>query len=166
MKTTLFILALGFILCTSAGYSYAQPEEGERPLKKIQQFKKMKLLELLDMEEAAANAFLVKYDKWQKDIMQLTQKRNDLAADMKIAMEKKAGDAEINTLLDGLADVSKRLEEMKFAMFADLRTVLTPRQAVKLAVFEMQFQKKLHDSIDRLRDRGRDHQRGPGLRGE
>ena len=130
----------------------AQSGDNDRPLRKIEQFKKMKLLEVLDLDEAAANTFLAKYDKWEKQIIQLMQARSEMAMDMKIRLERKAPDSELTSLLDSLVETSKKYEDTKFAMFADMRSVLTPRQAVKFSLFEMQFQRKLHESIDKLRD--------------
>ena len=155
MKTLAIILALITAIGVSTVPVSAQP--GDQPMRKIEQFKKMKLLELLDMDEATANKFLIKYDKWQRDIIQMTEDRNSLAMELKMAMDTKAADDKLNGILDKLVDVTIKLDNAKHDMFIDLRTVLSPRQAVKLAAFEMQFQKKLHESLDKLREHGRDH---------
>ncbi len=154
LASALVVLAIAL----GAGRAAAQPED--RPLKKIEQFKKMKLLDLLDLSDEAASKFLVKYDKWTKDIVDLTQQRNDLALDLKLVLDKKGNDDQINGLLDKLVEVSGKLDGMKHDMFVDLRTVLTPTQAAKLAFFEGQFQRRLQESLNKLRRGGQGG--GPG----
>jgi hypothetical protein len=157
---TLIVMSIIAIIASGAGRVLAQPDD--KPMKKIEQFKKMKLLDVLDLDEASANKFLVKYDKWSKDIVALTKDRNSLAIDLKLTIDKKGSDADINALLDKLVDVSGRLDAMKHDMFVDLRTILTPVQAAKLAFFEGQFKKKLEESLNKLRGDGRPG--GPGPR--
>src|ERR1035437_1741525 len=108
MKHPAFILIFALMLVTIAGRTVAQPPGpgGEHQMKKVEQFKKMKLLETLDLDEASANKFLVRYDKWQKDIGDLMLQQQDLAMEMKIAMDRKADDATLNGVLDKIVDVT------------------------------------------------------------
>ena len=156
MKHPAFTLIFALVLFSIAGFTVAQPPGpgGEHQMRKVEQFKKMKLLETLDLDEATANKFLVRYDKWQKEIGDLMTQHQDLAMEMKIAMDRKSDDATLNGILDKLVDVTIKTDDAKHEMFKDLRTMLTPTQAVKLAVFEKQFQKKLHESIDKLNEGG------------
>jgi len=150
-----FALCLFFV----GGVAPVSAQRGDKPMQRIQQFKKMKLLETLDLDEETANKFLVKYDKWEKQISDINQQRMILVQELRLAMEKKAGDDEINHTLDSLVDYTTKADDARHQMYADLRSILTAKQAAKLALFEAQFQRKLQETLNRLQERHGD--RGP-----
>jgi Spy/CpxP family protein refolding chaperone len=154
-------LAVVTIACIVAGLAalpiYAQgPGGGDeaKPMQKIQQFKKMKLLERLNMDEATADKFLVKYDKWEKQLMDLNHQRSILVQELHLALEKKAGDGEINSTLDSLIELTSQVDKTRHDMYTDLRTVLSPKQAAMLALFEARFQRELANSLNRMSHHG------------
>jgi len=127
-------------------------QDDGKPMQKIQQFKKLRLLEKLNLDEETANKFLVKYDKWERQIMDLNHERSITIQELKLAIEKKAGDDELNGKLDSLVACTAKVEDARRAMFADLRSILTPKQATTLALFEAQFQKELHHALGKLEE--------------
>jgi hypothetical protein len=156
MKKIVYVFTLCLFLGGMVAPACAQ--RGDKPMQKIQQFKKMKLLETLDLDEETANKFLVKYDKWEKQISDINQQRMILVQELRLAMEKKAGDDEINHTLDSLVDYTTKADDARHQMFSDMRSILSAKQAAKLALFEAQFQRKLQETLNKLQQhRGMGH---------
>lgn len=151
------IVSAAIVCCFLIGIAApVRAQRPDKPMQKIQQFKKMKLLETLDMDETTANQFLVKYDKWEKQLADVNQQRMILVQELQLAMEKKAGDDDLNKTLDSLVDYTTKADDTRHQMFADLRSILTPKQAAKLALFEAQFERKLRDTLEKIQQR-REH---------
>jgi len=126
MKKIIYILSLCLAFGAISVPLHAQ--KGDKPLQKIQQFKKMKLLETLDLDEETANKFLVKYDKWEKQLADNHEQRGILVQELRLALEKKSGDDDLNHTIDSLVDLAKKADDMRHQMFEDLRSILSAKQ--------------------------------------
>jgi len=152
--TALVMLAGGSLLPLRAQGMHDDGQDERKPMQKIQQFKKMELLDRLNLDEATSDKFLVKYDKWEKELMELNHQRSILVQELHLSMEKKSGDEELNSELDSLIDLTSKVDKTRHDMYVDLRSILTAKQAANLALFEAQFQKRLSNSLNKMQHRG------------
>ena len=148
--TAILLLVGGLTLPLHAQDPPPQGMDEGRPMQKIQQFKKMKLLERLNLDEATADKFLVKYDKWERQLMDLNHQRSILIQELRLDLEKKSGDGELNAKLDSLVDMTSKVEDTRHQMYADIRSILTAKQAAIFALFEANFQRELANTLNRM----------------
>ncbi|HET7152187.1 MAG TPA: hypothetical protein VFJ29_00335, partial [Candidatus Kapabacteria bacterium] len=93
----------------------------------------------------------------------INEQRMILVEELKVSLDKKASDDEINHTIDSLVDYATKADDTRRQMFSDLRSILTAKQAAKVALFEAQFQKKLRETLSRMQQH-RDHgMEGPHL---
>lgn len=150
-STTLFLVIL-FIQFVSAPLQ-AQTRS-HKMSQKIEELRKIKLLDVLDLEGEQVEKFFAIYNKHQHslvknraDIDQATELINTMlesgVSDLKLAQETEA-------LRKAIRDKNKILE----TRFDDIKSVLSSKQYAAYVVFETKFQEELQRKIiDRIRER-------------
>lgn len=155
-------LALAALVTTTV---VAQPRpEGprEKGAERLAQFKKLRLIEVLDLDEQTAEKFFVRYNEGQKKIDQARKDLQEAVGELEAAVKAKVSDAELNGKSE---QVVKRIQQFSQAITERLnavRPLLSPQQYAKLVVFEVRFTEALQRALLR---RGGPEGDGPGKRG-
>lgn len=120
---------------------------------RLMQVKKMKLIEVLDMDEATAEKFFVKYNLAQNAI-ETAQKNLDTTLKALHAAIDNNDAARMRELTDRSLKSHAVLQDAVAAMFTSVRPVLSEVQFAKLIVFEARFQEEIRRRLmERRRDR-------------
>ncbi|MCX7929220.1 MAG: hypothetical protein N2663_00640 [Chlorobi bacterium] len=125
----------------------AQPPAAEQGHKRLAQFKKLKLIETLDLDEQTAEKFFVRYNEGQKKIDQARKELHDAVDELEAAVKAKVSDSELNGKSE---QVVKRMQQFAQAITERLNAVrhlLTPQQYAKLVVFEVRFMESLQRAL-------------------
>lgn len=126
------------LLICSASQAMAQPPGGERE-KKFRQFKELKLLETLDLNEDAAREFLLRYSAHQKAISEAKRKLEESVAELREAVQNKAPEETLKRLNDA---VNKCFNDMQNAVrnaTLDVRSILGEEKYARFLIFEHRF---------------------------
>jgi len=110
---------------------------------KIENMKKMKLLEYLDLNEDQADKFLVKYSAGSKAIMDNMKKADDLSDKLKDAMKDNSGSKEAVALADELMKAQKSIDDAKAQLMENMKSILPAEKFTKYIYFEANFQKEV-----------------------
>lgn len=156
------IMVLLLVFSLSA---FAHHEKKAKAMERIQTLKKMKLIEHLDLDEAAAEKFFIKYNRLESEL-QAKMKEMDQVVH-KLDIELKADNpnqAEVNKLTENLLKLQNELHELNMKKFREVKPLLTDAQYAKYLVFEKKFFDELRSRIMDFRDKKGRH-KGRGDRG-
>ncbi len=152
LSKILVFLFISIISFQSGAELLAQP--GPKALKRIQQVKKMKMLDELNLDDKVADKFLIKYGAWEdkmnekKEAIDIARKELDLAVQKK--EDKSLLTQKSNKFLEAMADMGKtHLEKNN-----DMRNVLNEEQYAKFLIFEDRFMHDLQKTMFRMMKKG------------
>lgn len=128
-------------LICSATISIAQPPFHAR--ERISEFKKIKLLEILNLDEQTSEKFLAKYNFAEKIITEKLEKLQDAMLDLEYALRKKSGKEEITKNTQKVMDAQHDLLNTMFEQQKQIKTVLNEEQFAKYLLFENKFRGEL-----------------------
>ncbi len=133
-------------------------DELMRQRRHIEQFRMLKLLETLQLQEGQEEEFIARFYARRRDQRALHHAREQLFDQLHDGLRADTlRDEQIVTLVDDIQQIRDQEYESQRAFLADIRTVLTPEQYGKLVVFQERFEYELLRTIDRFR-------RGPAPR--
>jgi hypothetical protein len=142
MKMFRLCLVLGLPLIL-ASKIWAQPDSNF--IEKIQQMKKKKLLEKLELPKEKTEAFLAVYDRYSDDERQLMRDKQALFRRLvhMTALGGDVADEKINQTIDQINELERKIIGRHEAVLEQLRGTLTASQTARFIVFEQNFQFRL-----------------------
>lgn len=143
----------------------AQPDPG-KARQRLAQFKKLKLIEVLDLDEQTAEKFFIRYNEGQKKIDQARLELQQSVRELQDAVRAKVSDAELNAKSDHVVKQMQQLAQAMTERLAAVRPLLSPQQYAKLVVFEVRFTEALQRTLMQRAKPGmreRDRRRIPPL---
>ena len=134
------------------------PGEGPRGRRHLEQFRMLKLLELLDLNEDQEVQFLVEFKALRERQMVLQQEREQVTTRLAEGLRADTlKDAQIEALVKRIFDLRRAYGQASEDSFNRIRGILTPEQAGRLIVFQERFELELLGQVRSFRER-----RGPG----
>ncbi len=122
--------------------------------KRIEDFRKVKLLDILDLQDNQVEKFFAVYNKHQKRHEQLRLEIDAASKELQHLISTNASEA---VLLPKVEELRKLIREMGKEIeqrFDDVKPVLTPSQYAQYVVFESRFRDELQRLIiDRIKQR-------------
>lgn len=156
---------LAIILIAVQSNIFAQP--AFRAKERIAEFKKMKLLEVLDLDEKSSEKFLAKYNSAEKAIREKQEKLDEAILDLEYLIRKKANKEDLTKQSQKVMDLQRDLMNTMFEQQKEIKSVLTEEQFARYLVFENRFREQLQKAIiERAKGRGWQNRNGdtPGPR--
>jgi Spy/CpxP family protein refolding chaperone len=143
------IFMIMLISVFTANLAIAQDFAPEELHDRISTVKKMKLLEILNLDEDQTDKFIAKYSFWENKLKKSRHEMRKKAEELEKTLREDAGDAEI-------AKKSQELLELQKAHFKEMgqfheamQAVLDDKQFAKFQVFEIKFPAELKKLIKR-----------------
>lgn len=159
-KSLILLAFTTLLLLGNTTFSSGQPalEKGKR----LQQFKKMKLMEVLDLNEEQSVKFFARYNDEQKKVMEAHHVLEEAMEKLHSAVKSNETD-KIKALTDEVLKLHSENQQATSNMIRSLRPLLDDIRFAKLVLFESKFQKELqktlwnmkreHHDVDKDRDR-------------
>ncbi|MFN3780944.1 MAG: hypothetical protein ACK4SO_02070 [Candidatus Kapaibacteriota bacterium] len=142
-----------FTLFIIANALYSQP--AFRAKERIAEFKKMKLLEILDLDEKTSEKFLAKYNSAEKTIREKQEKLDEAILDLEYLIRKNSTKEEISKQTQKVLDLQKELANTMFEQQKEIRSVLNEEQFARYVIFENRFRERLQKAIiERAKGKG------------
>ncbi|MGA9364477.1 MAG: hypothetical protein WBW16_08930 [Bacteroidota bacterium] len=133
---------------------------GER-MRRIEQFKKVRLMEVLQLDDQESVRFFNRYGKFEEEVRGLERERNAIIDDLDSLVKQDEKPEAYQKDFDDLIALGQKVADARARFYKDVQGVLTPQQAAKLVVFERDFGRELREMIQ---DVQRERRRGPGPR--
>lgn len=143
MKKLAFSLA--FILLFSS--LYAQPRKAKE---RISMLKKVKLLEVLELDESTSEKVLIKYNAWENKIEEQMERFDEVEEELAKAI-KKGNKEEIKSISNKFIKERDKIIEIAMERDKDMRTLLNDEQFAKYLIFEKRFRKELGEQLMKRR---------------
>jgi hypothetical protein len=135
-----------FAAFSMRGLAQENPPQGQgRALERVEQFKKIRLMEVLNLDEQNSIKFFARYNKYQELLRDLRKKQAQALARIQALRKSNAADAEYGKMVDELLTLESQINEAKSKYVEELKPVLTSKQLVEYLVFEARFQQNLRE---------------------
>jgi hypothetical protein len=156
MKDSRLILAFVLVLAFGNPFLFAQ-EEHQRPdpgAERIEQFKKIRLMDALKMDEETSIRFFSRYNKHSTAMRDIGKNRNDRIDQLQKLIHTDASDEDINKAITDITVLDGKMMDERSRFMTELREVLTVKQLGKYVVFERNFNQNLRELMREVaRDR-------------
>ena len=150
-------LSLFVLLFWGTFISYAQPPGGFLPRgrERLDQFRKLKLIEVLDLTEENALRFFAKLNEHENKMQEIQKQRNDLIDSLEILVNVNASDKTLEKMFDGLMEIETKTMNERKNFRGEVKGILTTEQMAKFFVFERKFRSEVRDVMEeKMRDKG------------
>jgi hypothetical protein len=147
MKKSIFLFLFVFLFNAFS----AQAQEGffhgrmnpER-MKKIDQLEKIKLMDILDVDEETLVRFFKRFGEFKSKTWELFSRKDSLAKEVQnVLNDSDASDKEITETLDELFEIDKQICALKSEFFLTAKEILPPQELAKFLTFEQKFRREL-----------------------
>jgi hypothetical protein len=138
--------ALAISFFTVAAQDEQPPIKG-KAAERIEQFKKIRIMEVLALDEQNSIKFFARYNKNLEAMKDLRQKQVQALARIQNLRNAKASDNEYAKVVNELRSLEDQTHQAKSRYIDDLKDVLTNKQLAEYLVFEVRFQQNLRDLV-------------------
>jgi len=143
-------LVFSFLILTLAMNLVAQPK---RAKERISTLKKVKLLEVLDLDESTSEKVLLKYNAWENKIEDQMKKIDEVEEELVKAI-KKGKKEDIKNISSKFEKERDKIVQIAMERDKDMKSILTDEQYAKYLIFEKRFRRELGEQL--MKRRGRD----------
>lgn len=119
---------------------------------RIEQFKKIRMMEVLRLDEETSIRFFARYNKHQGEMHEIEEQRRESVSKLRSLRQSNASNAELEKALAELKVLPDKVAQARERFLNDLWQILTVKQIADYIVFEENF-------VQNLRDIMRDMQR-------
>ena len=153
----ILILTLAFA-SVATPLAAQQPNRGmpEGMREKIEDLRKVKLLDVLDLEGDQVERFFTVYNRYSKEMHDLRLAIDKSSRKLQSAVSNDEDDATVSRQTKDLRKKIKDMGDLIDKRFEDVQPILSTQQFAQYVVFEARFRDELQRMIlDRMRRRGR-----------
>ncbi|KPL01276.1 MAG: hypothetical protein AMJ91_00515 [candidate division Zixibacteria bacterium SM23_73_3] len=164
-KTQIFILLSFLLLPALTIFAQGQPPpSGDRPghmrerekiRENIETLHMYQLLEVLALSSDQSIQFLPALKDFQNAKRRFQDKRTELLRELEFALESEKGEQKLKEILAGLENARKKFQIELEKFLAKTKATLTLEQQAKLRLFEEKFERRLKETIQQIRGKGR-----------
>jgi len=147
------------VLISFSSQANAQP--AHKAKERIEQLKKMKLLDILNLDEAASEKFLASYSQYEKKIEGKKSELDDVSKELRHAVRDKSSKDEIKKLSSKYIDLQTQFFDLLKTRLQAMSSLLSDTDYAKYLVFENEFPKELQKILFEHRMKGRDFRGRP-----
>lgn len=143
MRKTILVFGMIAFLVMS---SFSQGFMGQRWRERILEFKKVRLLEILKLDEQTSVKFLNKYTKFSNDIDAIEVERERIVNEIEAKLRKGDKDG-YDRAIQELIDLGKKEYELRLNFYKELKEILTDQQIAQVIVFERNFRREFMETV-------------------
>ncbi len=159
MAVMIVLPLAGSLLWTQEEHQRLGPERLGPGAERIEQFKKIRLMDALKLDEETSIRFFARYNKHVATLRDIGKNRNESIDRLQKLIDSDAGSDDLNKVINAITALDGRLVEERLKFLTDLKDVLTVKQIGSYIVFERNFNQNLRDLMREVaRDRW-DHRR-------
>ena len=154
MKPRMVLLLFPMVMTLST--VRAQPFEREGPpFERIERFKKVRLIEMLDMKEEQSVRFLARLNEHDSAKRELVKAKMDLLDKIERLVRNHADEKEFEKLFPDVTAANRMILEEDEKFSASLSDILTTEQRGKYLLFERHFEQELREAMKEVQKRRR-----------
>ena len=112
---------------------------------RIAQYKKIRLMEVVQMNEEESVRFFARYNKHEENMRDIGRERNDLIDRLQKLSKSNSNDAALENVIKDISMSEEKLLEERTKFLKELRDILSLKQLSQFIVFERNFNKNLRE---------------------
>jgi translation initiation factor 2 beta subunit (eIF-2beta)/eIF-5 len=121
---------------------------------RIEQFKKVRLIEVMNMDEETSIRFFARYNKHLESMRTIQKDHNALIDQLQKLCKSNANNSEIEHVLKDIGISEEKITETRSKFLEELKDVVSIKQVAEYVVFERNFNKNLREIMrDIAKDR-------------
>ncbi len=162
-KIQLFITIAMILLVSST--IYAQPPDrpfdgqGGPPSERIEGYRKMRLIEVLKLNEEESVRFFAKQNAHEEKMKDIMDERNDVLNDMEDVLDKKA-QKDLPKLIDKIKELDQKVFQERQRFHDEIGKFLPIEKYAKFIIFERNFNRQMRDAMGDFIKGKRERHRG------
>lgn len=141
-RTILAFLAIAFL----SAMSFSQGFMGQRWRERVLEFKKVRLLEILKLDEQTSVKFLNKYTQFSRDVDEIELEKERIVNEIEIKLRRGDKD-DYDKLIQDLVDLGKKEYDLRLSFYKELKQILTEQQIAQVIVFERNFRREFMETV-------------------
>ena len=149
------LLAAGFLLFV-VGNVMAQPgppPDQQRPFERIERWRKVRLLETLNLNEEQSARFIARLNEHDEAKRKLLKEKMDAIDKIERLVLNHASDKEFESVFPEVMAADDKITEEERKFFDGLSDILTNEQRGKLILFKRQFELELRQALREVQRR-------------
>lgn len=141
-----------FILVLSSLTVLAQEQEMmggrfQRPAERLEQFKKIRMIEALKLDEETGLKLVGRYNKHREGVKQLEESRAALVEKLESQLRSNASDSELQKSFNEFYEIEKKIGESRRKFLEELKEIFTNKQIAEYMIFERNFMNDLRNVV-------------------
>jgi len=151
MSSASFLLLCTLLLPPAAVVGQGgRPDErpgDQRPFERIEQLRKVRLIEILDLKEEQSIRLFARMKEHESARRDLTKEKGEALDKVERLIRNKADDKECEKAFEEVRGIEDKLIALQRAFFAGLADILSDHQRGKMLIFERRFEKELREAM-------------------
>ena len=112
---------------------------------RIEQFKKVRLMEVLKMDEETSIRFFARYTKYAETLRTIQKDHNILIDQLQELSKSDANNSDIERVIKDIGMSEEKIAETRSKFLEQLKDVISIKQVAEYVVFERNFNKNLRE---------------------
>ena len=154
-KQTMKILITTMLVCIifiGSQQLYAQPFGGPPPhgRGRIEQLRKLKLIEVLNLKEDEAVRFFAKLNEHENKMENIQKERGELLDSLELLVKLNSADKSLEGIFDALMESESKMLNERKSFRSEAKKLLSTQQQAKWLLFERKFWDNVRDSREEM----------------
>jgi hypothetical protein len=145
-RLTVFCAGVALFVFTGVAQE-SEPAVQGKAAERVEQFKKIRMMEMMGMDEQTSIKFFARYNKNAEAMKDLRQQQIKALGQIQALRKAKASENEYGKVINELRSLEDQVSQTKSKYLDDLRDVLTNKQLAEYLVFELRFQQNLRELV-------------------
>ena len=124
-----------------------QPPMRGPAAERIEQFKKVRLMETLKMDEETSIRFFARYNKYVESLHAIQKDHNSLIDQLQKLTKSTANNSDIEQAIKDIEMSEEKISETRAKFLDELKEVISIKQIAEYVVFERNFNRNLREII-------------------
>lgn len=145
IRRTIFIISLALFMPFANGSAQDQAQMRGPAAERIEQFKKVRLMEVLKMDDETSIRFFSRYNKYIESLRAIQKDHNALIDQLQKLTSSNANSSEIEQAIKDVVMSEEKIAETRLKFLEELKGVISIKQVGEFVVFERNFNRNLRD---------------------
>jgi homogentisate 1,2-dioxygenase len=126
---------------------HAQPPRTGPPFERIENLKKVRLMEILELNEDQSVRFFARFNEHENTKRDLTKEKNEVLDKIERLVRNHGDEKEFGRVFAEFETVNRKIGDEKLRFFNSLNDILSVEQRGKLLLFERRFEQELREAL-------------------
>ncbi len=141
------MLLAGAVLLSAQPREMMEGGKFQRPMERLENYKKIRMIEVLKLDEETGLKLVGRYNKHRENVKQLEESRAALVEKLESQLNSNAADSELQRSFNDFYEIEKKIGESRKKFLEDLKEILTTKQIAEYMIFERNFMTDLRNVV-------------------